>query len=85
LSHKNAGFKTPIRALKGFKRINLKAGENKTIAFSLTPKELSIVDENGKSIMTEGKIEVSVGGCQPSIASLSKGNVVQKEVLIVKK
>jgi beta-glucosidase len=29
LSHSNAGFKTPIRTLKGFKRITLKAGEAK--------------------------------------------------------
>lgn len=78
LTHKNAGTKTPIRALKAFKRISLKAGETKSAEFNLGPKELSIVNEEGIREVIPGEIEISVGGCQPSESSLSEGRSIRK-------
>jgi len=82
VSHQNALFKTPIRALKGFRRIHLKAGETKSIVFNLSEKELSEIDSEGKSVMAKGKIGISVGGCQPSKEMISENNVVQKIISI---
>ena len=80
LTHKNTGIKKPIRALKGFKRISLKAGESRTVEFNLTSEDLSVVDENGIRKVVPGEIEISVGGCQPSESSLAQGRSIQKIV-----
>lgn len=82
VSHKNSNLKTPIRALKGFQRIYLKKGETRTIEFNLTSKELAITDTFGNQIQLAGDLEISVGGSQPSIESLTQGNVIQKVIHI---
>lgn len=65
VSHISQYTKTPIRALKGFKRIFLKPGESKVVQFYLTPENLSIIDYAGRSKQFPGKILISVGGSQP--------------------
>jgi beta-glucosidase len=55
----------PIRELQGFKRISLKVGEKKTVLFTLLPENLSIFNKEGKQKIEPGKIELSIGGCQP--------------------
>jgi beta-glucosidase len=84
LAHQNAGYKTPIRTLKGFKRITLKAGEAKAVSFRLSKRELSEVDANGNTISMTGNIQFSVGGGQPSAALIEKQQVVEKVVKIGK-
>ena len=73
-------YLTPIRALKGFQRINLKAGESKTIEFTLTSKELSQVDLSGASTPMTGEVLISLGGGQPSDSGLKAKKCVQKTV-----
>lgn len=58
-------FVTPIRALKGFKRIYLEPGESKTVEFVLTSNELSVVSPSGGHIPMKGDVLISVGGGQP--------------------
>jgi beta-glucosidase len=55
----------PLRALKGFQRIQLAKGEKKTVAFNLGARDLSVVDESGKHRIVPGQVEVWVGGGQP--------------------
>jgi len=55
----------PIRALKGFQRVHLDRGQNKTVSFKLHERDLSIVDEAGKHRILPGKVEVWIGGGQP--------------------
>jgi beta-glucosidase len=78
LTHKNASFKTPIRALKAFKRIGLKAGESKVVEFMLGAEELAMIDNNGVKAVAPGEIEISVGGGQPSETTIAKGNTLIK-------
>ncbi len=75
--------KAPLKALKGFRRIALKAGESKTVAFTLTPEDLSLVDENGKSYQPTGKIIVSIGGGQPGVKNKTTSNVIIKEINVL--
>ena len=74
-------FVTPIRALKGFKRINLKPGESQTVEFVLTSKELSVVDISGKSVPMKGKVQISLGGGQPSTQMIKSKSCVQGDIL----
>ena len=62
-------FRTPIRSLKGFDRISLKAGESMDVVFTVAPDELTVVDQKGVSVPMKGKVKVSVGGGQPGYAS----------------
>jgi len=55
----------PIRSLNGFQRIHLNAGEQKTVSFTLRDRELSVVDEAGKTQILTGPVEVWIGGGQP--------------------
>ncbi|MCU7550149.1 glycoside hydrolase family 3 C-terminal domain-containing protein [Chitinophagaceae bacterium LB-8] len=65
ISSVDKNVKAPIRSLKGFQRIFLKAGESKVVQFELTPQSLSIADDKGISKPIPGKVLISVGGCQP--------------------
>ncbi|MGH9734996.1 MAG: glycoside hydrolase family 3 C-terminal domain-containing protein [Candidatus Acidiferrales bacterium] len=55
----------PLRALVGFQRIHLAAGESTTVSFSLRDRQLSTVDPNGTRRITPGKVKVWIGGGQP--------------------
>ncbi|MDR0430829.1 MAG: glycoside hydrolase family 3 C-terminal domain-containing protein [Tannerellaceae bacterium] len=73
-------FATPLRALKGFKRIYLEPGESKTIEFPLTSNELSLVSPSGNPIPMKGDVVISVGGGQPSEQALSDQKCIQKKI-----
>ena len=64
LSHQAAPG-APIRALEGFTRIRLAAGEQKTISFTLRDRQLSVVDKAGKTRIVSGPVDVWIGGGQP--------------------
>jgi beta-glucosidase len=57
----------PLRALKGFHRIHLTTGKTQKVTFSLRDRDLSIVDESGKHRIVPGKVEVWLGGGQPTV------------------
>jgi len=65
LSHLGLKNKVPIRALKGFERNFIKAGERKIIHFQLNIEDLSVTEENGNKKEVHGKVLISVGGSQP--------------------
>ncbi len=55
----------PLRALRGFQRVHLKAGASQKLRFELQPRDLSMVTEAGEPMVAEGQYTVSVGGGQP--------------------
>ncbi len=82
ISHQGIQRKAPLKALKGFQRISLKAGESKTISFTLTPEQLSLVGEDGKMLDAKGKVMLSVGGGQPGVKNKTTSNVISGTVTI---
>ncbi|HEX7312476.1 MAG TPA: glycoside hydrolase family 3 C-terminal domain-containing protein [Pyrinomonadaceae bacterium] len=60
-----ASAPVPLRALKGVRRVHLKAGERRRVGFTLTPRDLSLVDERGRRRLEPGEFRVSIGGKQP--------------------
>jgi beta-glucosidase len=83
LSHPGSGIKTPIRALKGFDRVFIKAGQSKTLHFELTPEDLSLINADGHATTLKGKLLISVGGCQPDVQTLRDKKTVSKRVSII--
>jgi beta-glucosidase len=61
----------PIRALAGFTRVHLAAGEQRAVTIPLHNRELSVVDEKGKRRITPGNVELWIGGGQ-SIAGVGQ-------------
>ncbi|WP_063850587.1 glycoside hydrolase family 3 N-terminal domain-containing protein [Flammeovirga sp. SJP92] len=58
---------TPIMQLRGFERIYLKAGEEKTIEFILTPDDLSLWNRQMKRVVEEGTFKVMIGAASDDI------------------
>jgi beta-glucosidase len=56
-----ASVPRPVRELKGFERVELKAGEKRTIEFVLTPEHLGFLDRQMKFTIEDGDFEVYVG------------------------
>jgi beta-glucosidase len=56
----------PIRALIGFQRIHLKAGESRDVRFAIDPRVLSVVDPGGRRRIVAGPVNLWVGGGQPA-------------------
>jgi len=83
VSNQNKNIHAPLKALKGFQRIALKAGESKTVTFSLTAADLSLVNEEGKLYLPKGKLMISVGGGQPGVKNKTTSNVVSKIISIL--
>ena len=83
ISYPDVKGKAPLKALKGFQRIFLKAGESKTVQFNLTAEQLSLVDENGKLYQPKGKLIINVGGGQPGVKNKTTSNVVSKTITIL--
>lgn len=82
LSHLGLNIKTPVRALKGFERNFIKAGQSKVIKFTLSPQDLSLIDAKGHANEFSGKVSVSVGGSQPDAQTEKSGKTVTKVVRI---
>ncbi len=59
----------PDHALRGFVHIHLMAGETRRVNFTLTPRDLSMVNDRGERIVETGDYTVYVGGGQPDEAT----------------
>jgi len=55
----------PLKALRGFRRIHLKAGEQQHVKLTLGPRDLSYVSEAGDRLVGAGDYLITVGGGQP--------------------
>jgi len=83
VSNQNKEIRSAIKALKGFQRVYLKAGESKTIKMVLLPEDVSVVDDNGNTKPLKGKVNISVGGGQPNVTNKATSNVLTKQVNIL--
>ena len=57
-----ASITPSMKRLRAFQRIALKAGESKTITFSISTADVSFINQQNKRVTEEGKFDVMVGG-----------------------
>ncbi len=57
----------PLKELKGFRRVSLDPGESKTVAFTLSPEELKMLDEGMRWVVEPGEFRVMVGASSEDI------------------
>ncbi|MFC6645073.1 glycoside hydrolase family 3 N-terminal domain-containing protein [Granulicella cerasi] len=60
--NRGASMEQPMRELKGFRRVELAAGESKTVSFDLGFDELSFWNNEGKQVIEPTEYTVFVGG-----------------------
>ena len=53
---------TPVKELKGFKRVALDVAEKKTVEFTLTPDHLSLLDRHLERVVEPGTFQIMIGG-----------------------
>ena len=58
---------SPLKLLRGFKRVTLKPGEEAEIRFTLTPDDLAIYDEGMRRVVEPGEFVVMVGSSSEDI------------------
>ncbi|MBP8023401.1 MAG: glycoside hydrolase family 3 C-terminal domain-containing protein [Paludibacter sp.] len=61
LSDLYASLAPDMKRLKGFEKIELKAGETKTVKFKITKTEMSFVNIDSKTIVEPGNFEIKIG------------------------
>ena len=64
-----ASAPVPIRALVGFDRISLRRGETRKMTFTITPRQMSLIDDQGKRVIEPGEFQVSAGGGQVGLTN----------------
>ena len=52
----------PVRELKGFEKIFLRAGESKTVSFKITPELLRFYDYDLNHVAESGEFDIFIGG-----------------------
>ena len=72
LEDKETSVRAPRYQLKGFQRIFLKQGETKNVSFTLRPRDMELVLDDGNSIIEPGEFVVYIGGGQPDSTTLCK-------------
>jgi beta-glucosidase len=59
-----ASFTPDVKRLRGFEKIDLKAGESKTVSFKIPMKQLAFVNVNNKWQLEEGEFNIQIGNLQ---------------------
>ncbi|WP_298554736.1 glycoside hydrolase family 3 protein [uncultured Algibacter sp.] len=66
-----------IRSLVGFKRIHIKSGETQKVTMTITPKQYSKINFEGKAKAETGNVTLTIGGKQPNFKGVANANSTQ--------
>ena len=61
-----SSVKTRVMELKDFERVTLSPGETKTIRFTLTPYQISLLNDRMDRVVEPGDFRINIGGKSPS-------------------
>ncbi len=77
LTDMEASVTVPRWQLTGFQPVHLNCGEEKVVRFTLTGRDMSIIDEEGRRMIEPGRFKTHIGGSQPDQRSMAlKGSEV---------
>jgi len=68
LTDLDASAPVPIRSLAGIQRVFLQPGEQKRISFTISARQLSLIDAQNQRAVEPGLFEISLGGKQPGFS-----------------
>jgi beta-glucosidase len=81
ITDNEASFPIPLRSLKAFKRIHLKAGQNERVTFNLKSDDFGLYDNDMQRLVEPGDFTVMVGG---SSSDGLKSTITAKGKIIIK-
>ncbi|MFN0049373.1 MAG: glycoside hydrolase family 3 N-terminal domain-containing protein [Cytophagales bacterium] len=55
-----ASIAPDVKRLRGFQKINLKAGESKVVEFTISPKDIAVINADSQSVTEEGEFKVAI-------------------------
>ena len=61
----DATVRVPIRSLAGVERVHLKPGERRVIKFTIDPRQLALITNDGRTVVEPGDFTITIGGKQP--------------------
>lgn len=67
INDKISSVTTPVKQLKGFANVFLKAGESKTVTFTITPEHLWLINKDMKRVVEPGDFEIMIGSSSNKI------------------
>ena len=65
-----AATRVPRWELKGVRKLKLKPGEESKVSFTLAPRLMTMIDDEGRRILEPGRFQVYIGGSQPDRRSI---------------
>jgi beta-glucosidase len=69
-----ASVRVPIRSLAGVERVHLKPGERRIVKFTLEPRQLAVITDDGRTVVEPGEFKVTIGGKQPGFTGAADAN-----------
>jgi beta-glucosidase len=81
-----ASVRVPVRSLAGVERVHLKPGEKRLVSFTLDPRQLTVIKDDGRAVVEPGEFRVTVGGKQPGFkgtADAATTSVVEGRFTVV--
>ncbi len=70
----SASVRVPIRSLAGVERVHLKPGERRVISFTIEPRQLAVITDDGRTVVEPGEFKVTIGGKQPGFTGAADAN-----------
>lgn len=80
-----ASVARPVRELKGFKRISLNPGEEKTISFNLKVADLAFLDQKLRLILEPGEVVIMLGSSSSDIRLQGTVRIETQRILVANK
>jgi beta-glucosidase len=69
-----ASVRVPIRSLAGAERVHLKPGERRVVKFTLEPRQLAVITNDGRTVVEPGDFKITIGGKQPGFTGPADAN-----------
>ncbi len=69
INQMNTSVTRPVEQLAGFKRVELSPGQTKKVEFTLTPSDISFIDERLQRVVESGDLKIMVGGNSADLIS----------------
>jgi beta-glucosidase len=65
VTDEQASVRVAIRSLAGVERVHLKPGERRVITFTIEPRQLAVITDDGRTVVEPGDFKLTIGGKQP--------------------